>query len=177
MAALLGYALSGYSRKYAVWSEKSCEARAVRRVTVAAIALAALMLRTSFVCAAGGAERVRRTLPVKSTSARDDPRALYQALNELRPDGEHVYTVQELNLRRDVVNVRLIEGKLAFFQPIAGHVTGAVFTGRGHIFATPRDRENGNRSHNSWEFRWWGRISRGRTSDSRMRLRRRSGSN
>jgi hypothetical protein len=65
---------------------------------------------------------------------------LYQALNDLRPDGEHVYTIHELNLRRDVVNVRLIEGRLAFFKPIAGHVTGAVFTGRGHIFATPRER-------------------------------------
>ncbi len=69
-----------------------------------------------------------------------DPRALYQALNALRPDGEHVYTIHELNLRRDVVNVRLIEGKLAFFQAIDGHVTGAVFAGRGHIFATPRER-------------------------------------
>ena len=69
-----------------------------------------------------------------------DPRALYQALNALTPDGEHVYTIHELNLRRDVVNMRLIEGKLAFFQPIGGRVTGAVFTGRGHIFATPRDR-------------------------------------
>jgi hypothetical protein len=73
-------------------------------------------------------------------SSPSDPRALYQALNALRPDGEHVYTIHELNLRRDVVNVRLIEGKLAFFQPIDGRVTGAVFSGRGHIFATPRDR-------------------------------------
>lgn len=72
--------------------------------------------------------------------ASSDPRALYQALNALRPDGEHVYAIRELNLRRDVVNVRLIEGKLAFFQPIAGRVTGAVFTGHGHIFATPRAR-------------------------------------
>jgi hypothetical protein len=72
--------------------------------------------------------------------ASSDPRALYQALNALRPDGNHVYAIHELNLRRDVVNVRLIEGKLAFFQPIDGRVTGAVFTGRGHIFATPRDR-------------------------------------
>lgn len=70
----------------------------------------------------------------------NDPRVLYQALNALKPDGEHVYTIHELNLRRDVVNMRLIEGKLAFFQPIGGRVTGAVFTGRGHIFATPRDR-------------------------------------
>jgi hypothetical protein len=73
-------------------------------------------------------------------NAPGDPRALYQALNTLRPDGEHVYTIHELNLRRDVVNVRLIQGKLAFFQPIDGRVTGAVFSGRGHIFATPRDR-------------------------------------
>ena len=73
-------------------------------------------------------------------SASGDPRALYQTLNGLRPDGDHVYTVHELNLRRDVVNVRLVEGKLAFFQPIDGHVTGAVFSGRGHIFATPRER-------------------------------------
>ena len=76
--------------------------------------------------------------PVQSSSS--DPRALYQALNALRPDGEHVYTIHELNLRRDVVNVRFIEGKLAFFQPIDGRVTGAVFSGHGHIFATPRDR-------------------------------------
>ena len=71
---------------------------------------------------------------------RSDPRALYQELNALRPDGAHVYSIREVNLRRDVVNVRLIEGKLAFFQPIGGHITGAVFTGRGHIFATPRER-------------------------------------
>src|ERR1700721_4220052 len=77
-------------------------------------------------------------------SASSDPRALYQTLNALRPDGEHVYTVHELNLRRDVVNVRLVGGKLAFFQPIDGHVTGAVFSGRGHIFATPRERGEGH---------------------------------
>jgi hypothetical protein len=78
--------------------------------------------------------------PISQTSDLGDPRALYQALNELRPDGEHVYSIREVNLRRDVVNVRLIEGKLAFFQPIGGHITGAVFTGHGHIFATPHDR-------------------------------------
>ena len=69
-----------------------------------------------------------------------EPRALYQAFNELRPDGAHVYSIREINLRRDVVNLRLVEGKLAFFAPFEGRVTGAVFTGRGHIFATPHDR-------------------------------------
>ncbi|HYL68323.1 MAG TPA: M1 family aminopeptidase [Candidatus Limnocylindria bacterium] len=70
-----------------------------------------------------------------------DPRALYQALNQLRPDTRHVYAVKELNLRRDVINLRFTEGKLAFLQALDGRVTGAVFTGRGHIFATPHDRD------------------------------------
>lgn len=72
-------------------------------------------------------------------SATEDPRALYQGLNELRPDAAHVYTVQDLHLRRDVINFTFTEGKLAFLPSIRGHMTGAVFTGRGHILATPRD--------------------------------------
>ncbi|MGB0036345.1 MAG: M1 family aminopeptidase [Candidatus Acidiferrales bacterium] len=69
-----------------------------------------------------------------------DPRALYQALNDLRPDGVHVYTIKDLNLRRDVVSLNLTDGKLAFLQPLGGHVTGAVFTGHGRVLATPHDR-------------------------------------
>lgn len=69
-----------------------------------------------------------------------DPRALYQALNELRPDTAHVYAVKELNLRRDIINLRFTDGKLAFLEALDGRVTGAVFSGHGHIFATPHDR-------------------------------------
>src|SRR5271155_1405494 len=69
-----------------------------------------------------------------------DPHALYQALNALRADAAHVYTVEELNLRRDIINLRLMDGKLAFLEALDGRVTGAVFTGHGHVFATPRDR-------------------------------------
>jgi hypothetical protein len=75
-----------------------------------------------------------------STTQAADPRALYQALNELRPDTAHVYAVRELNLRRDIINLRFTDGKLAFLQALDGRVTGAVFTGHGHIFATPHDR-------------------------------------
>jgi hypothetical protein len=73
------------------------------------------------------------------TVSTEDPRALYQRLNELRPDGTHVYAVHEFNLRRDVISFTFTEGKLAFLPSIDGHVTGAVFTGRGHVLATPRD--------------------------------------
>lgn len=72
-------------------------------------------------------------------SAPNDPRRLYQAFNELKPDGTHVYSVHELSLRRDIVSLTLREGKLAFLQPLGGRATGVVFTGQGHIFATPRD--------------------------------------
>jgi hypothetical protein len=68
-----------------------------------------------------------------------EPRALYQALNELRPDAERVFAVHEIQMRRSAVDVSLIEGKLAFLTPIGGKITGAVFTGRAHVIATPRD--------------------------------------
>jgi hypothetical protein len=69
-----------------------------------------------------------------------DPRALYVALNALRPDGAHVYPVKDLTLRRDVVSFTFTEGKLAFFEPLGGRITGAVFSGRGHVIATPHER-------------------------------------
>ena len=72
-------------------------------------------------------------------SAAEDPRALYQELDELRPDAAHVYSIHDLHLRRDVINFTFTEGKLAFLPSIKGHMTGAVFTGRGHVLATPRD--------------------------------------
>ncbi len=75
----------------------------------------------------------------KAPAGTPDARAMYQALNALRPDGAHVYKVHELNLRRDVVSLTFQDGELAFFPPLYGRVTGAVFTGLGHIVATPRD--------------------------------------
>jgi hypothetical protein len=71
--------------------------------------------------------------------ATEDPRALYQGLDRLRPDAAHVYSVRDLHLRRDVIKLTFSEGKLAFLPAIGGHLSGAVFTGRGHVLATPRD--------------------------------------
>ncbi len=68
-----------------------------------------------------------------------DPHPLFDALNAVRPDPEHVYDIHEINLRRSSIDITLIEGKLAFLAPINGLITGAVFTGRAHIIATPRD--------------------------------------
>lgn len=79
----------------------------------------------------------RQGLPAAQSS--DDPHALYQALNDLRPDTEHVFAVRDVSLRRSAIDITLIEGKLAFLAALGGKVTGAVFTGRAHIIATPRD--------------------------------------
>jgi hypothetical protein len=77
--------------------------------------------------------------PHEESAANSDARALYQALNALRPDGARVYDVKGLNLIRDVVHLTLDEGKLAFYEPLDGRITGAVFLGRGHVIATPHD--------------------------------------
>jgi len=67
------------------------------------------------------------------------PRELLQKLNALRVDGEQVYRVREISLRRDAVRIALDEGKLAFLAALDGRITGAVFTGQGRVIAMPRD--------------------------------------
>lgn len=68
-----------------------------------------------------------------------EPRTLYVALNDLLPARGEVYEVENLVLERDAIRIRLEEGKLSFYEPIDGRITGAVFSGRGHVIATPRD--------------------------------------
>jgi len=79
-------------------------------------------------------------IAIATPAAPTDPRALYEALNNLRPDGARVYTVKDLTIRRDVVSFTFTKGKLAFLEPLGGRITGAVFSGRGHVIATPHER-------------------------------------
>lgn len=74
-----------------------------------------------------------------SLAATPSPKEIFQGLNGLRIDPARVYFVRDLNLRRDVVRLSFIEGKLAFFQAYNGRVLGAVFTGRGRALAVPRN--------------------------------------
>lgn len=74
-----------------------------------------------------------------SSASAESPRELYQALVALHVDSAQVYAVHDLTLRRDGVTFTFAEGKLAFLQPLSGRVTGAVFLGRGRIFALPPD--------------------------------------
>ncbi len=81
-------------------------------------------------------------MPGRARPADQSPRELYHSLNALRIDPSAVYTVEARNrieLRRADVLLSFEEGKLAFFMPVGGRITGAVFSGRGHALATPRD--------------------------------------
>jgi hypothetical protein len=64
---------------------------------------------------------------------------MLDALNALRINPSEIYTIHDLRLQRDTLGISLDDGELGFFDDFRGKITGAVFTGRGHIVAIPRD--------------------------------------
>ncbi len=67
-----------------------------------------------------------------------EPRELLAALNRVQVDPAAVYKVDSashLELRRGDAKLLFEEGYLGFFTSLDGQVTGAVFSGRGHIRA------------------------------------------
>ena len=112
----------------------------VKRMRSTARSLLVVALVSAFAAAGPPPARpIGFAKPTAAAQSSAEPRALYQQLNELRPDGERVFAVHEIQMRRSAIDISLIEGKLAFLTPIGGKITGAVFTGRAHIIATPRD--------------------------------------
>ena len=66
----------------------------------------------------------------------------YDTLNNLRLDPASVYQIKpahHIALRRGDAKISLDEGQLIFFSPLDGRIYGAVFAGRGHILALPRE--------------------------------------
>ena len=77
-----------------------------------------------------------------SPAAERTPHELYDAINALRVDSAAVYHIAPANrieLRRGDAVLSFEEGRLAFFSPLDGRINGAVFSGRGHALAIPRD--------------------------------------
>jgi hypothetical protein len=67
---------------------------------------------------------------------------LYEALTSLRLDPNSVYQVQpdqHIEIRRGDARISFDQGSVIFFTPLNGQISGAVFFGRGHILALPRD--------------------------------------
>jgi hypothetical protein len=83
-------------------------------------------------------------MPSVASTADKSPRELYDALNALRLDSSAIYEIassDRIELRRADVQLSFDQGKLAFLTPLDGRITGAVFSGRGHVLAAPRDPE------------------------------------
>jgi Peptidase family M1 domain len=83
-------------------------------------------------------------MPSVASSADKSPRELYDALNALRLDSSAIYEIassDRIELRRADVQFSFDQGKFAFLSPLSGRITGAVFSGRGHVLAAPRDPE------------------------------------
>src|SRR5580658_6446294 len=79
-------------------------------------------------------------LPV--SAADQSPHEQYDAITALRLDPGSTYQLSLANrieLRRGDVEIYLEEGKLIFFAPIDGRITGFIFSGRGHALAFPRE--------------------------------------
>src|ERR1700727_16658 len=81
-------------------------------------------------------------MPCAASTAEDSPHDTYEALNSLRVNPAAVYEItaaDRIELRRGDGHFTFDLGKLAFFAPYKGQVTGVVFSGRGHVVAAPRD--------------------------------------
>ena len=82
------------------------------------------------------------SVPTACLANGTSPRELLNALNALGLDAHQVYTVSaadRIELRQADLVLTFEEGKLAFFEPFEGRVTGVVFSGLGHALALPRD--------------------------------------
>lgn len=76
------------------------------------------------------------------SAAAQSPHEQYDAINALILDPSNAYQIVPANrieLRRGDAVISFEEGTLEFFSPYEGRITGAVFGGRGHVVAAPRD--------------------------------------
>src|SRR5579871_6077630 len=81
-------------------------------------------------------------MPFSASGAEESPKETYEALDALRVNPVAVYQIaatDRIELRRGDGPFTFDSGKLAFFVPFKGQVTGAVFSGRGHLVAAPRE--------------------------------------
>src|SRR6185437_8906671 len=107
-----------------------------------AVRIAATLVVGFCLCAAtscSALEQPTQDAQSVSESAPLPPRQLYQALASLQLDTTKVYSVRDVSIRRDGVEIFLESGELAFLQPVENQITGAVFSGHGRIFAVPPD--------------------------------------
>lgn len=66
-------------------------------------------------------------------------RKVLEAIRKARLDPTQLYRVHDATIHREDLRIYLLEGTLAFLQPLEGRVTGAVFVGEGEVLLIPPD--------------------------------------
>lgn len=74
------------------------------------------------------------------TSPRHEGRLILNELAEIAFDPKNTIMVRDINIDRDSIHLTLNRGTLAFFTPVHGLVTGAVFLGEGEILVLPPNK-------------------------------------
>jgi hypothetical protein len=75
---------------------------------------------------------------VQNSTPREADGILAQ-LSKISLDKKQIHSIRDVTLRRDVLSISLSRGIIAFSEPVAGKITGAVFIGSGEIVAIPPD--------------------------------------
>ncbi len=70
----------------------------------------------------------------------DEGIALYHRLRGVGLDPAKIYKVRDAEFDREDLHFALKEGTIAFVEPVAGHVTGALFIGEGEVLIVPPDQ-------------------------------------
>ena len=66
--------------------------------------------------------------------------SLYRNLRTAGLDTSKIYKIRDAEFDLEDMHFSLKEGTIAFLQPVAGHVTGAMFAGEGEVLLVPPDQ-------------------------------------
>jgi hypothetical protein len=66
-----------------------------------------------------------------------DPRQLLQQLDAVSLDPTQIYSLRDASITRDGLKFYFNRGFVEFFAPVAGEITGAVFSGDGEVLLMP----------------------------------------
>src|SRR5262249_40143132 len=58
-------------------------------------------------------------------------------LEKIRLDKKQIHSIRDVTIRRDVFAISFTRGTIAFLEPVAGRITGAIFVGSGDVVAIP----------------------------------------
>jgi len=73
----------------------------------------------------------------QSPAQKLDPRQLLQQLDAVSLDPTQVYSLRHAEVTRDGLKFYFDRGFVGFFTPVAGEITGAVFSGDGEVLLVP----------------------------------------